>query len=301
MRTLQAEAMKLGLNTHMIGAGSSCSVLAACTSFLGPGPDTIFMGQSTENLLAMEWVMPTGDILRTGSFGSGVGWFCGDGPGPSLRGIAKGRRGACGGLGVFTKCAVKLSPWPGPAVMPVEGEIPGYNSPLPENFKAYTLAFPTWQAYADAYYKIYDAEIGYIAHRQFNLLGEEVWPAFIMRFIDPTKTTDDLEELLKTPEIQKFTAEAKRSFQLVLAGMTPRDIEYQKKALTQILAETGGKIVAQMAEPPMERFTLLCLIKMCFKEINFGLAGTYKGSFCPAWYARLLGFANRSSGGRGAG
>jgi glycolate oxidase len=276
---LQAEAMKVGLNTHIIGAGSSCSVIAACTSFLGPGPDSIYMGHSSENLLAMEWVMPTGDILRTGSLGSGAGWFCGDGPGPSLRGIARGRRGAWGGLGVFTKCAVKLSPWPGPAVMPVEGMIPAYNSPLPENFRAYTLAFPTWESYADAYNKIYDAEIGYIAHRQFNLLGEEVWPAYIMRFIDPTKTTDDLEELLELPEIQRLKVEGRRSFQLVLAGVTPRDIEYQKKALNEILAETGGRIVSKMAEPAMERFTLLYLIKMCFKEINMGLAGTYIGTF----------------------
>lgn len=276
---LQAEAMKFGLNTHMVGAGSSCSVLAACTSFLGPGADSIFMGHSSENLLAMEWVMPTGDILRTGSLGLGKGWFCGDGPGPSLRGIAKGRRGAWGGLGVFTKCAAKLSPWPGPTVMPVEGVTPAYYSRLPENIRAYTIAFPNWETYADAYYKIYDAEIGYIAHRQFNLLGEEVWPAYIMRFIDPTKTTDDLEELLRTPEIQELAEEGKRSFQIILAGMTTRDIEYQKKVLNEILAETGGKIVSKMAEPPMERFTLLYMIKLCFKEINMGLAGTYHGSF----------------------
>jgi glycolate oxidase len=276
---LQAEVMKLGLNTHIIGAGSSCSVLAACTSFLGPGPDSIFMGHSTENLLAIEWVMPTGDILRTGSLGSEKGWFCGDGPGPSLRGLAKGRRGAWGGLGVFTKCAVKLSPWPGPAVMPVEGVIPAYYSPLPENIRAYTIAFPTWKAYADAYNKIFDAEIGYIAHRQFNLLGEEVWPAYLARFIDPSKTSDDLEELLKTPEMQELVEEGRRSFQLVLAGMTARDIEYQKKALNEILAETGGRIISKMAEPAMEKFTLLYLIKLCFKEINMGLAGTYHGSF----------------------
>ena len=74
-------------------------------------------------------------------------------------------------MGVFTKCALKLTPWPGPPEMPVEGTVPAYNSPLPENFRAYTLAFPSWQAYADAYYKIYDAEIGYIAHRQYYYAG----------------------------------------------------------------------------------------------------------------------------------
>jgi len=34
----------------------------------------------------------------------------------------------------------------------------------------------------------------------------------------------------------------KRDFQFILAGMTPRDIEWQEKALDQILAEAGGMI-----------------------------------------------------------
>lgn len=56
--TLQAEAMKVGLNTHMIGAGASCSPLASATSLMGMGADTIFMGQSTENLLAANGLCP---------------------------------------------------------------------------------------------------------------------------------------------------------------------------------------------------------------------------------------------------
>lgn len=89
---LQAEAMKVGLNCNMIGAGASCSPLAqSCLGFPGHGPPSIYMGHASEVLLGMEWVMPTGDILRTGTLGSGMGWFCGEGPGPSLRAIARGR------------------------------------------------------------------------------------------------------------------------------------------------------------------------------------------------------------------
>ena len=32
----------------------------------------------------------------------------------------------------------------------------------------------------------------------------------------------------------------KFDYEIVLAGMTPRDIEWQEKALDEILAETGG-------------------------------------------------------------
>ena len=277
---LQAEAMKVGLNCHMIGAGSGCSLLAAATSLSGHGPSSISMGHASETLLGTEWVIPTGDILRTGSLGSGADWFCGDGPGPSLRGIFRGHRGASGEMGVFTKCALKLSPWPGPAVMPVEGTTPAYNSPLPENFSAYTIAFPTWQAYADAYHKIWESEIAYIAHRQFNMLGDDLGPAFFMMYIDPTKQLDDLDEFAKTPEMQKLTEEMRRSFQIVLAGMTPRDIEYKEKVLDEILAMTGGKKVDAMSDPAVQRFTLLYLIKLCFKNLNTVYSGSFLPSFC---------------------
>lgn len=275
---LQAEAMKLGLNCHMIGAGASCSALAV-TTYGGPGPDTIFMGVGFENLLGLEWVMPSGDILRTGSLGSSLGWFCGEGPGPSLRGLARGGTGLEGGFGIFTKCAIKLSPWPGPAVMPVEGTAPAYNSPLPENFSAYTLAFPSWQAYADAYYQIYDAEIGYIAHKQFPQWGNELQAAIVKIVTDPTRQMYDLEELLKTPEIQKMTSEMRHSFQIVLAGMSPGDIAWQERALDEILAETGGWKVAEMSAPHMERWTLLYLVKMCFKGMNWITTGGFTDAF----------------------
>jgi len=273
--TLQAEAMKVGLNAHIIGAGASCSPLAAATSFQGAGPDSIFMGTAPENLLAAEWVMPTGDLLRTGSLGSGLGWFSGDGLGPSLRGIFKGVIGACGGLGVFTKVAVKLYPWPGPAVMPIEGTVPAYTTRLPENIRAHTLAWSTWQGYADAVYKIYNNDIGYITHRQFIMFGDELQAAILKILTDTTKTLNDLEELLKKPEIQKLSEEMRRSFQIVLAGMTPRDIEYQEKVLDQILSETDGWKVAAMEEPTMAGWSLLYMIKLCFKSLNYVYAGGF--------------------------
>ena len=172
--TLQAEAMKVGLNTHIHGPGSSCSCLASATSLGGLGPDTVFMGSHAENMLGVEWVMPNGEILRTGSLGSGLGWFCGEGPGPGVRGLVRGMTGANGALGVFTKCALKLIPWPGPATLPVEGIVPAYKAVLPDNFRAYTLGFPTWQAWADSCYMIWDAGIGYIAHRQFSMFGRDL-------------------------------------------------------------------------------------------------------------------------------
>ncbi len=51
---LQAEAMKRGLNTHIIGAGPACSPLASATSGWGVGWDGIYMSYGHRNLLGAE-------------------------------------------------------------------------------------------------------------------------------------------------------------------------------------------------------------------------------------------------------
>jgi glycolate oxidase len=277
--TLQAEAMKVGLTLNIIGAGASTSPLANATSYLGNGPTTPWMGHNSDNLLALEWVMPTGDILRTGSLGSGAGWFCGEGLGPSLRGICRGVRGARGGMGVYTKAALKLTHWPGPTQLSIEGIIPAFCSPIPDQLRAYTIAFPSWPAYAESYYKLHENEMGYIIHRQYNKLGADLGPAFWTLYIDPNKTLSDIEEISKKPEVQKLTEEMRRSFQLILAGRSLRDIEYQDKVLDQILAETGGWKVARMAEPDFAKFTYLYMTRLGHKALNFVYSGGYIGSY----------------------
>ena len=79
---VQAEALKRGLNLHIIGAGCGTSPLASCTSMDGTGWTGLSTGYNGRNVLGVEWVLPDGEVLRLGSPGSGAGWFCGDGPGP---------------------------------------------------------------------------------------------------------------------------------------------------------------------------------------------------------------------------
>ncbi len=277
--TLQAEAMKVGLNTHIPGSGCSCSPLASATSYFGSGPSNLYGGWYYENLLGVEWVMPTGEIMRTGSLGSGCGWFCGEGPGPSMKGVFRGFLGAKGSMGVFTKCAIKLFAWPGPASLPVEGIIPAYRVSLPETFKAYTLAFPSWKAWADAAHMIWDAGIGYLAHRQFNMFGRDLKYAMVKILTDPTKTLGDLEKLLEDPEVQRVTEESKRDFQIVLVGMTPRDMAWQERALDEILARTGGWKVEAMNAPEIHDWVLLYLIRLGHKNLNLVYGGGYDGCF----------------------
>jgi hypothetical protein len=150
---------------------------------------------------------------------------------------------------------------------------------VPENFRAYNLAFPSWQAFFEAAYKIYDAEIGYLVHRQWHKLGQNLAPAFIKMYTDPAKSLDDIEEMLEDPEIQVFTEEMRMPLPIILAGQTPNDLEYQEKVLDEILAETGGHKVTAMSEPDMEGFTMLYLLRLGHKNLNFVYAGGYFGSW----------------------
>jgi glycolate oxidase len=259
--TLQAEAMKVGLNTHIIGAGASCSPLASAVGFAGAGPDSVYMAKGGENMLGAEWVMPDAELVRTGSLGSGLGWFSGEGPGPGVRGIIRGALGSRGALGVFTKIAIKLYPWPGPASLPVEGTIPAYRTTLPDNITVHSLAFPSWEAWAESAYKIWDAEIGYIVHRQYNMFGCDLKLAMIKVLTDPNKTLSDMDELLKDPDIQRQTKAMRYDYELVLAGMTSRDIEWQEKALDEILAETGGVKTPAMEDPETKKWSLLYMLR----------------------------------------
>ncbi len=104
-----------------------------------------------------------------------------------MRGICRGTLGSRGGLGVYTKCAVKLAPHFGQTEWNVEGTLPAYRLPVHENLRVYTLAVPDWDAWADIYYRIYDNEIGYIFHRQFNLAGADLGPAFWLMYNDASK------------------------------------------------------------------------------------------------------------------
>ena len=64
---VQAEAMKVGLNLNIPGVGCSSSVLTSTAGWVGFGPTSISMGCASENMLGVEWVLPNGEILRTGS------------------------------------------------------------------------------------------------------------------------------------------------------------------------------------------------------------------------------------------
>ena len=225
---LQTEIFKHGLTVHTVSSGSNHSVLASTTAAWGYGASGPSTGYSGRNLLGVEWVLPTGEVLTLGSGGVGAGWFTADGPGPSLRGITRGFQGTFGGLGVFTKCAVKLYKWNGPAQWQVHGQSPVYLlDRLPDRIAMNVLAFPSAKAMKDAGYKLGEAEIEFACFRTpmfFTALGM-------------TENNEELKVALESGVFQKVMHHV--MVEAVIA-YSEGEFKWKMAALKEILKETGG-------------------------------------------------------------
>ena len=276
---VQAEAMRVGLTLNIPGVGCSSSPVASTAGWVGFGPASISMGCASENMLGAEWVLPDGEVLRTGSLGAGSGWFCGEGPGPSIRGVLRGFQGSTGSLGVCTRLAIRLHPWPGPASIPTRGTTPAYKADLPDNFKAYTLCFRNWGDYAKGVSLLHENDILYLGHRQFNMFGRDIKTAMIRILTNPELQLCDIPALVEDPEIKKANEEMKIDIQVVIAGMTKRDTEYKDAALDKVLELSGGWKSAFMLDKEMVDYVLLYLLRLGHKNLNYALCGAYEGNF----------------------
>jgi glycolate oxidase len=223
---LQTECMKVGMNCHIHGAGGQASQLASATSFNGHGPDGISLGFSSRNLLGFEWVTPEGEIVRAGSFDSSGSWFCGDGPGPSLRGVIRGFAGAMGGLGVFTKIAVKIYPWTGPAKLKVEGSSPNYYVHIPENHFTGMISLNDFASTADFGYALAEAEIA--SHMMSNA------PSMSVAAIYPSNN-----KAAKGFEIPLLMG-MHRNMYVILASAHKKEARWKQRVINHLTAQHGG-------------------------------------------------------------
>ena len=224
---LQSEIMKFGLNCGMPGAGPQVSPLASATSMCGMGFTSAATGFAGRSVLGVEWVLPSGDLLHIGSIGQNhePDWFTGDGPGPSLRGIMRGFVGAKGGMGIFTKVAVKLYPFPSKPEWNVRGESPDYEFDIPNYMKLYIINYKTWDALANALRRFEEEELGYMC---YHLSASATLAGF-------AKTREELGN-----EFFKHTR-LKRPLTILIAATSKREFAYKHKVLEGLVEETSGK------------------------------------------------------------
>ena len=261
---LQAEAMKLGLNTHIIGCGPVSSPLASATSGWGVGQDGIYMSYSPRNLLGLEWVQPTGEVLKLGTPGSGKGWFCGDGPGPSLRGTMRGNVGTLGGMGVFTKAAIKLYYWPGPPQVKSVGTVMDSQAEVPEQISIFMCSFPDKKRFNDACYDIGDAEIGY----NFVRAGAPAMLTYLYPHL--------FKKLRGTKNISRMLDQTLRFIGFIaLAGTSQRDLRYQENVLKAIAIKHDGFAMDLRKLPPIMANFTMNLLRVTFNPLIFRLGGSF--------------------------
>lgn len=229
---LQAELMPLGLNLHIHGAGSNCSPLANATSHMGMGFSSISMGMNARNMMGVEWVLPTGELLKVGSFGNGTsGWVSPDTPGPSLRGILRGWAGADGGFGVFTKCALKLYPWSGPSEPEWVDTPAGARVRVPERNSFHVCLFPDVESYAQALYDLGEAEIGY--------LQAKIAPGLSLA----TSNRAQFKAARSDARMRKMVESTEHQFLIALQGNSDAHFEYQLDVLADIVSRNGGTMM----------------------------------------------------------
>jgi len=228
---LQTEIVKHGLNCHIVSSGANHSLLASHTAAWGYGVSGAATSFSGRNLLGVEWVLPTGEVITLGSAGCGCGWFSPDGPGPSMRGIVRGFQGTFGGLGVFTRCAIKLYKWDGPREWEIEGQSPKYIlKKIPPRCAMNAIAFPSREAEKDAGYKMGEAELNH---------GEFRTPMFFAA-LGLTDTNEELKIALESGIFQKI---GQNIISTAIFAASDAEFAWKMKALKEILRETGGVII----------------------------------------------------------
>lgn len=265
---LQAEAMRFNLNTHIIGAGCNTSPLASSTSLIGYGWSGLTTSYSARNILGVEWVLPSGEVIRLGAIGQNEDtWFNADGPGPSIRGVMRGFAGACGGLGVFTKVALKLFPWPGPKEPEVKGILLDCKTKVPETHGVFLCNFPDTKNYADSVYKIADSEIGYMHCK--NAIGL-VAGVSMPKFFKTVTKYKALKSILET---------FKLSYQVLIATDTQRSFEYQKKVLKKIISDCRGVMIDISQIPSVHELAWWAMVRAAVPPLIFRLAGSFATAF----------------------
>jgi hypothetical protein len=213
------------------GGGAQVSVVNNVTG-AGFSPLNYRLGGPQRRVLGVEWVLPDGEILRLGSASLLKEFFWGEGPGPDLRGILRGPQGWQGGMGVFTRVAVKLFPFQTESLVPT-GISPDTTLELPtRRMKRFNITYPDQDSLVRAMREVAKAEIGAAItkvpvqwrYRARSTSREHFWELWNGAREELEKSTDTILLVMAIG----YTSE--------------KQLEYEERVLTDIVEETGGTL-----------------------------------------------------------
>jgi glycolate oxidase len=191
-------------------------------------------------------------------------WYSGDGPGPSLRSVLTSAVPPGASPGIFTKAAVKLYHWPGPAAYALQGQSPRYTlKEKPPYMMARYYSFPSVEKMFLAETKIGESEIS-LEHMGFN-------PAMVSGNI----TTSNEEFFKVFGQMNKEVIGP--GFFVIIGGTSADDFAYKKKVLDKIIKDNEGQSLKTVEDPEIEGILMAqCTrISASIRE-TFRSGGTFK-------------------------
>lgn len=284
---LQAETMKFGLWNGGTPLATSICKPASQTALAGVWQTDLKYGTLSRNILSAKVVLPTGDLLVTGSDSvAGNEPFWEFGPGPDLFGLI---RGSGGTTGIITEITVKLHPWPGPDSLPEpEAGRPSLQTVAdcrwdmpepPHGIKLLWAEFPDYESELAALQKIARSGIG------FGLNATGVYNAYYC------STTQDMTiERLRTKFFPAYNC------YLVIAGfVSKQQLEYEEQVFRDIIAETSGTVLSEKYKAEvwqaLKNWNLDCIRHVTGFRMN---RHTYGGSIVPLGTLHQVAYTTRA-------
>ena len=272
---LMAEAAKVGLWNGGTPLATTLSKLASQAAFAGIWQTSKKYGLLDRNLVSLTVVLPTGEILKTGSLTTvAPDDFWEYGPGPDLLGVI---RASAGTTGIIVELTVKLHTWVGGEDMPEPPAgrpcirsyfDPKFDcAPAPLNHRLYWIEFPDYDSEINAYREIAHSGIG------IGLNASGVYSAY---YCSPTQQMT--EERVKTNYFPPF------NLYVIVVGVTSRvQMEYEESVLREIASEFGGKFLSddykQDVLEALAPWNLDCIRNVCGYRMNRRM---YAGGVLPA-------------------
>ena len=137
----------------------------------------------------------------------------------------RGFVGTKSGLGIFTKVAIKLYPYPCDTKWEMSGVMPNYEFKIPNYIQYHVITYKTLKQMEEGMTKIEAEQISFMC---FHTPNNGVATVFSFSVEDLIKRYGSLMKY-KNPII------------VVIAGRTKREFNYKEKVLASVVEDTGGK------------------------------------------------------------